>query len=62
MARILGLDQATVQGFMGTMDPGEGVRIQQAYPKAFFDLHLRNRPSRLLDGPSPEFPSVLFIS
>jgi dienelactone hydrolase len=61
-ARILGLDQATVQGFVGTMDPGEGVRIQQAYPRAFFDLHLRNRPSRLLDGPSPEFPSVLFIS
>jgi len=62
VARILGLDQATVQGLVGTMDPGEGVRIQQAYPKAFFDLHLRNRPSRLLDGPSAEFPSVQFVS
>ena len=44
------------------MDPNEGVRIQQAYPRAFFDLHLRNRPSRLLDGPSPQFPSVKFVA
>ncbi|MEY9926574.1 putative dienelactone hydrolase [Catenulispora sp. GP43] len=61
-AGILGLSQAQVQGFVGTMDPNEGVRIQQAYPRAFFDLHLRNRPSRLLDGPSPEFPSVKFMA
>lgn len=59
---LLGLTPAQVQGFVGTMDPAEGVRIQLAYPRAFFDLHLRNRPSRLLDGPSPEFPSVRFIS
>jgi predicted dienelactone hydrolase len=63
VAKILGLSQAQVQGFVGTMDPNEGVRIQQAYPRAFFDLHLRHRPdaNRLLDGPSPDFPSVQFI-
>jgi dienelactone hydrolase len=60
-AGLLGLSQAQIQGFVGTMDPDEGVRIQQAYPRAFFDLHLRGRPSRLLDGPSPEFPSVRLI-
>lgn len=62
VAKILGLSQDTVQGLVGTMDPNEGVRVQQAYPRAFFDLHLRNRPSRLLDGPSPQFPDVRFMS
>ena len=61
-APLLGLSRQDVEGYVGTMDPAEGVRIQQAYPRAFFDLHLRHRPSRLLDGPSPEFPSVLFMS
>lgn len=61
-AKILGLGQEAVLGYVGTMDPDEGVRIQQAYPLAFFDLHLRHRASRLLDGPSPEFPAVKFIA
>lgn len=61
-APLLGLSQTDVQGFVGTMDTAEGIRIQQAYPRAFFDLHLRHRPSRLLDGPSAEFPSVRFLS
>ncbi|MEY9858193.1 putative dienelactone hydrolase [Catenulispora sp. GAS73] len=60
-AKILGLSRATVQSFVGTMDPNEGVRIQQAYPLAFFDLHLRHRHSTLLDGPSTEFPDVQFM-
>ena len=38
------------------------MRIQRAYPRAFFDLHLRHRASRLLDGPSPEFPAVRFMA
>jgi predicted dienelactone hydrolase len=62
VAKILGLSRATVQGFVGTMDPNEGVRIQQAYPLAFFDQHLRHRHSTLLDGPSPDFPDVQFMS
>lgn len=46
---------------VGILDPARAVRIQQAYPLAFFDRHLRGRPARLLDGPSPAFPEVAFI-
>ena len=42
--------------------PAAAVRIQQAYPLAFFDRHLRHRRQRLLDGPSPAFPEVCFVS
>ncbi|WP_283844082.1 hypothetical protein [Streptomyces barringtoniae] len=37
------------------------LRIQQAYPRAFFDLHLRHRRGCLLDGPSAAFPEVSFL-
>jgi predicted dienelactone hydrolase len=43
------------------LKPRLGVRIQQAYPLAFFDLHLRNRRQRLLEGPSPAFPKVDYL-
>ena len=46
---------------VGTLDPRRAVRIQQAYPLAFFDLHLRGRRSRLLDGPSRLFPEVAYL-
>lgn len=42
--------------------PARAVRIQQAYPLAFFDLHLRHRRQPLLDGPSPAFPEVRFVA
>ncbi|MFG1603495.1 alpha/beta hydrolase family protein [Actinoplanes sp. NPDC049265] len=45
----------------GELTPRQGVRIQQAYPLAFFDLHLRNRRQRLLEGPSPAFPKVDYL-
>ena len=61
VAKIVGMSQQDVACYIGTLDPAEGVRILQAYPLAFFDLHLRHRPSRLLDGPSPDFPAVKFI-
>ena len=44
------------------LDPAVAVRIQQAYPPAFFDRHLRHRRQPLLDGPSPAFPAVCFVS
>jgi len=37
------------------------VGIQQAYPLSFFDLHLRDRRQRLLEGPSPAFPEVRYL-
>jgi dienelactone hydrolase len=35
-------------------------RITRRYVTAFFDLHLKGASRPLLDGPSPEFPEVLF--
>ncbi|GAA1974282.1 alpha/beta hydrolase [Catenulispora subtropica] len=61
VARILGMSQQDVESYVGTLDPAEGVHMQQAYPRAFFDLHLRGRRSHLLDGPSPAFPDVKFL-
>ncbi|MER5925613.1 alpha/beta hydrolase family protein [Streptomyces mirabilis] len=59
--KILGMTDQQIQDWVGTLDPARAVRIQQAYPLAFFDLHLRHRRERLLDGPSTAFPEVKFI-
>ncbi|MET7402649.1 acetylhydrolase [Dactylosporangium sp. NPDC005572] len=61
LARIAGMSDEDVAGWIGTLDPARAVRIQQAYPLAFFDRHLRHRRQRLLEGPSPAFPEVRFI-
>ncbi|MFE2062700.1 alpha/beta hydrolase family protein [Streptomyces sp. NPDC059467] len=61
LAPAVGMSDADLQSWIGTLDPARAVRIQQAYPLAFFDLHLRHRPGHLLDGPSPAFPEVKFI-
>ncbi|WP_371520025.1 alpha/beta hydrolase family protein [Kitasatospora sp. NBC_01300] len=60
-AKLLGLTDEQVRGMIGTLDPARAVKIQQAYPVAFFDLHLRHRASRLLDGPSAAFPEVTYL-
>ncbi|GAA2687328.1 alpha/beta hydrolase family protein [Actinoplanes palleronii] len=44
------------------LDPAQAVRIQQAYPLAFFDRHLRGQRQGLLDGPHPDFPEMQFVS
>ncbi|MFJ3306482.1 alpha/beta hydrolase family protein [Streptomyces sp. NPDC086549] len=60
--KILGMTDQQIQDMIGTLDPARAVRIQQAYPLAFFDLHLRHRgQAHLLDGPCPAFPEVKFI-
>jgi len=61
LARAIGMSDEDLQGWIGTLDPSRAVRIQQAYPLAFFDLHLRGRRGHLLDRPSPAFPEVRFI-
>ncbi|MGW7385288.1 hypothetical protein [Streptomyces sp. NPDC054794] len=61
LAKAVGMSDEDLQGWIGTLAPAQAVRIQQAYPRAFFDLHLRHRRSHLLDGPSPSFPEVRFI-
>ena len=51
---------AILAPLVAPLDPTRAVRVQQAYPLAFFDLHLRRR-GHLLDGPSPAFPEVKFL-
>lgn len=61
LATITGMSEEDLAGWIGTLAPARAVRIQQAYPLAFFDLHLRRRRQRLLEGPSPAFPEVRFV-
>ncbi|WP_327039655.1 acetylhydrolase [Micromonospora maris] len=62
LARIIGMSDEDLAGWIGTLDPARAVRIQQAYPLAFFDLHLRHQRQHLLEGPNPAFPDVQFIA
>ncbi|MEU5566812.1 alpha/beta hydrolase family protein [Micromonospora musae] len=61
LATITGMSDEELAGWVGTLDPTRAVRIQQAYPLAFFDLHLRHKRQRLLERPNPAFPEVRFI-
>ncbi|ROQ93800.1 platelet-activating factor acetylhydrolase isoform II [Streptomyces sp. 2132.2] len=61
VAKVLGWSGQQLQDVIGTLDPAQAVKIQQAYPLAFFDEHLRHRRGHLLDGPSPTFPAVTFV-
>ncbi|SED80020.1 acetylhydrolase [Streptomyces sp. TLI_105] len=61
VAKLLGWSGQQLQSVIGTLDPDQAVKIQQAYPLAFFDEHLRHRRGHLLDGPSPAFPAVTFL-
>jgi hypothetical protein len=36
--------------------------IQNVYTLAFFDKHLKGLAAPLLDGPSPDYPEVVFAS
>ncbi|SDM51492.1 Platelet-activating factor acetylhydrolase, isoform II [Allokutzneria albata] len=55
------LSLAAREAAIGTVDPTRSVAAQRAYVAAFFDLHLRGRDTRLLDGPSPAFPELTFV-
>ncbi|MGW8767463.1 hypothetical protein ACWGN5_33750 [Streptomyces sp. NPDC055815] len=61
MAKLLGRGEQQLQAAIGTLEPEQAVKIQQAYPLAFFDEHLRHRRGHLLDGPFPAFPAVTFL-
>ncbi len=52
-------------GWLGALGEIEGRRVLQlmnAYTLAFFDRYVRDRPSPLLAGPSPDHPEVEFES
>ncbi|MGC0419015.1 alpha/beta hydrolase family protein [Embleya sp. AB8] len=59
-AAWLGWSAQQVADLIGTLRPERALAIQRAYPRAFFDLHLRHE-GRLLAGPSPRFPEVRFL-
>ncbi|MEV6302111.1 acetylhydrolase [Actinoplanes sp. NPDC051861] len=61
LARLTGMSDEELASWIGTLDPARALRIQQAYPLAFFDLHLRGRRQRLLEGPSAAFPEVRYL-
>jgi hypothetical protein len=44
---------------IGTIDPRRSLAIQRNYLSAFFDLHLRHRPTRVFDRPL--YPEVRII-
>jgi predicted dienelactone hydrolase len=47
-------------GMTGPIDAKRAHDIVNAYSLAFFDRHLKNLPAPLLDGPTKQFPEVLF--
>ncbi|WP_250007434.1 acetylhydrolase [Actinoplanes sp. M2I2] len=57
----LGWSEKVLRSWIGKLPPGRAVRIQQAYPLAFFDLHLRHQRQRLLEGPSPAFREMRYL-
>jgi hypothetical protein len=61
IARLTGMNDQDLADWIGTFNPSLAVKIQRAYPLAFFDLHLRHRRQPLLEGPNPAFPEVHFI-
>ncbi|WP_249997496.1 acetylhydrolase [Actinoplanes sp. M2I2] len=61
VAKVVGMSDEELHGWIGDLDPARAVRIDQAYPVAFFDQHLRGRRRRLLDGPSRAFPEVAYL-
>jgi hypothetical protein len=53
---------APLLGFAGPINAQRGFDIINAYSLAFFDQHLEGHPATLLDGPTKQFPEVLFSS
>jgi predicted dienelactone hydrolase len=47
---------------IGTVDGARAASVELAYLTAFFQQTLHGRPSRLLRGPQPRFPEMLFVS
>lgn len=47
-------------GFTGPINAQRGFDIVNAYSLAFFDQYLEGRPAALLDGPSKQYPEVIF--
>jgi hypothetical protein len=44
----------------GSIDPVRALTITERYAEAFFDQYLKGRTMVLLNGPSPDYPEVVF--
>ncbi|MCP4147521.1 MAG: hypothetical protein GY757_07205 [bacterium] len=49
-------------GFVGTIDGNRMTKIMNTYTRAFFDMHLLSKKNPLLDGPSTDYPEIVFVS
>jgi predicted dienelactone hydrolase len=49
-------------GLLGKIDGARMMKVMNAYVPAFFNKHLKGIDSPLLDGPSSDFPEVIFKS
>ncbi len=49
-------------GALGEIEGRRALHVMNAYTLAFFDRYVRDRPSPLLNGPSPDYPEVEFES
>jgi dienelactone hydrolase len=55
------INRRLVTSFIGTIQPGQAVAAERAYIAAFFDQHLYGHQSKLLKGPSPQYPQIEFL-
>jgi hypothetical protein len=61
VAELIGL-QGQVVDVLGTINGTRVLEILPRYLSAFFDLAIRGREAGLLEGPSKEFPEVVFLA
>ncbi|MFJ6776096.1 alpha/beta hydrolase family protein, partial [Kitasatospora sp. NPDC091257] len=54
------LPAEVVTALLGTLPPARATALTRTYVRAFADRFLRDRPSPLLDGPSPRHPEIEF--
>ncbi|MEU7893818.1 lipase [Nonomuraea sp. NPDC049152] len=55
------LKDLPITELIGTIDPRRSIAAQRAYVTAFFDQHLKGRPTHLFDGPTPRYPEVKLV-
>lgn len=60
-APTFGMSPEQVTAAVGTINGERAVTVLRTYVNAAFDRYLRNRPERLLDGPSACYPEVRFV-
>ena len=60
-ARELGLTAGQLAEMVGTLGAARSVAIQRTCLRAFFDLHLRGRDSRLFRAPHPRYPELRLV-